>query len=298
MIAESYPDGEEGEESGLLTCTYKSQSSAVQFVSSATIQHLLKATSSFQSTSLSTSPETPNALASRPQITLPSLQNNGHLLARHIHSKVTARRASTSSSERKPLYLHGIAGVPGCGKTSTAKIAAEFLNEKLSPRVSTKVLSMDGFHYYRRELDKFDDPKEAHKRRGAPFTFNAARFVRTLEELREKGCCVAPSFDHRRKDPDEGAIAIGKDVEAVIIEGNYLLLDTEPWNKIKVLLDEVWFLEVKQSEADRRVVQRHVKQIGLTWKGARLRVAENDRPNANLISKTKPRADFVIYSGS
>ena len=59
----------------------------------------------------------------------------------------------------------------------------------------------DGFHYYRHELDKFPDPVEAHARRGAPHTFNAAKFVELVTSLKHgiTGTIYAPSFDHSLK---------------------------------------------------------------------------------------------------
>jgi pantothenate kinase len=36
---------------------------------------------------------------------------------------------------------------------------------------------MDGYHYYRHQLDQFDDPVEAHASRGAAFTFDSEKFV-------------------------------------------------------------------------------------------------------------------------
>lgn len=39
------------------------------------------------------------------------------------------------------------------------------------------VVPMDGFHYYRHELDTFKDPQLAHKFRGAHYTFNVDKFA-------------------------------------------------------------------------------------------------------------------------
>lgn len=47
--------------------------------------------------------------------------------------------------------------------------------------INCLVVSMDGYHYYRSELDEMDDPKEAYARRGAAFTFDSERFVREVE---------------------------------------------------------------------------------------------------------------------
>lgn len=48
----------------------------------------------------------------------------------------------------------------------------------------------------------------------------------------------APSFDHAVKDPLPDAIAISSRTKVVIIEGNYTLLDEDPWNSIADLVDD------------------------------------------------------------
>jgi pantothenate kinase len=91
--------------------------------------------------------------------------------------------------------LVGIAGVPGSGKSTAAKEISRIINQKNSNMAV--VVPMDGFHFYRSELDAMPDPKEAHDRRGAPFTFNAEKFHRLLQQIKETGAAKAPSFDHR-----------------------------------------------------------------------------------------------------
>ena len=54
----------------------------------------------------------------------------------------------------------GVGGTPGSGKSFTCELISEFLNKDHSLR--TKVISMDGYHYYRHQLDKMDDPALAH----------------------------------------------------------------------------------------------------------------------------------------
>lgn len=53
---------------------------------------------------------------------------------------------------------------------------------------------------------------------------------------------TAPIFDHAVKDPVADAIAISSRTKVVIIEGNYTLLDCEPWSKISQLVDDKYVL--------------------------------------------------------
>lgn len=49
---------------------------------------------------------------------------------------------------------------------------------------------------------------------------------------------MAPSFDHKIKDPILDDIRISSQSRVAIIEGNYTLLDESPWNKIALMVDE------------------------------------------------------------
>jgi pantothenate kinase len=190
----------------------------------------------------------------------------------------------------KSQFWIGLAGGPGSGKSTLAQALKARLGKLLT------IIPLDGYHYYRRELDAMEDPEEAHTRRGAPFTFNASRFVNDLIEARSTGEGVFPSFDHTVGDPVEASIQLNKGRQIVLVEGNYVLLDTEPWCQLRdSVFDETWFLDVPVPECNRRVCIRHVK-TGLTEEQAKLRVATNDSINAELITKVSRRnADRIIH---
>ena len=183
----------------------------------------------------------------------------------------------------------GLAGGPGSGKSTLAEALKARLGDLLT------IIPLDGYHYSRSELDSMEDPEEAHLRRGAPFTFNASRFVEDLITAREAGEGVFPSFDHTAGDPVEADIQLRKGPQIVLVEGNYLLLDTDPWCQLRErVFDETWFLDVPVSECNRRVGERHVL-TGLTEEQAKLRVATNDSLNAELVRKMSlGNADRII----
>ncbi|KAL6693501.1 hypothetical protein J3F84DRAFT_396398 [Trichoderma pleuroticola] len=144
---------------------------------------------------------------------------------------------------------------------------------------------------------------EAYARRGAPWTFDAAGVVRFVEELSEsrfgahRKTIMAPSFDHAIGDPVEGGITLGQEIQFVLLEGNYLLLDAEPWNKIRELVDETWFVDVDPTLATERIAKRHIQSgIELDWNGALKRVRDNDLPNGVQIRDKLLTADIKIES--
>lgn len=75
------------------------------------------------------------------------------------------------------------------------------------------------------------DPAEAHARRGAAFTFNAAAFVacvRKIVSAAPEEVVWVPSFDHGAGDPVEEDIAVLPQHKFVLVEGLYVLRRAPP----------------------------------------------------------------------
>ena len=70
---------------------------------------------------------------------------------------------------------------------------------------------------------------------------------------------VRPRFERAIEEPIAGAIEVGPDVDIVITEGNYLLLDEPPWSGIRGLRrTRSGTCDVAEPERLRRLVARHV----------------------------------------
>jgi len=161
---------------------------------------------------------------------------------------------------------------------------------------------MDGYHYYRSQLDTFPDPANAHARRGAAFTFDGSAFLSLVRQIRQpltpsSTTLYAPSFDHALKDPKENDIAIEPTTRILVFEGNYLSLGKEPWREVAGLMDELWFVEVSFETARRRLVPRHVKAgIAASEEEAHKRVSENDLVNGEEIVRDRLEVHEVVVS--
>mmetsp|Transcript_11395 Transcript_11395/g.42543 ORF Transcript_11395/g.42543 Transcript_11395/m.42543 type:complete len:261 (+) Transcript_11395:180-962(+) len=215
------------------------------------------------------------------------------------YEELVDRVKAMESSRDKPLWI-GIAGCPGSGKTSLSLAVGELLSDAGTP---TAVLPMDGFHFYRSELDSMPDPEAAHARRGAPFTFNAEKLVAALEQLKiglseSRAGLSWPSFDHEAGDPVEDGIVVPPATRVVLVEGNYLLLgQPEPWNRVRSVFDEMWYIDVETAVAVQRVARRHMKAWGWDYERAFARAADSDRANMELIvSQGRDEADLYIQS--
>lgn len=179
----------------------------------------------------------------------------------------------------------GIAGVPGAGKSAlAARLVAA-----LGPEAAW--VPMDGFHLADAALDRLG----LRDRKGAPATFDGWGYLALLRRLAaETGHPVyAPDFDRRLEQPLAGSIAVGPDVRLVVTEGNYLLLEDEPWPSVRAALTEVWYVETDEALRRKRLLDRHVR-FGKEPAAARAWIAAVDDPNAELIARGRPAADLVI----
>jgi len=100
----------------------------------------------------------------------------------NIRHEILDKFAEKLNNDAEQVWI-GVCGVPGAGKTTFANELADALNNSAYYH-RTGVVPMDGYHFPRQILDTFPDPDLAHKRRGAPFTFDAKRFADDLHEGR------------------------------------------------------------------------------------------------------------------
>ncbi|OQU96201.1 hypothetical protein CLAIMM_02314 [Cladophialophora immunda] len=191
--------------------------------------------------------------------------------------------------DRPSRILIALAGPPGSGKSTVATSVVKRLNADSLDRPYAAVLPMDGFHYTRATLDMMENSAEAHARRGVVWTFHAEGvldLVKALNETRSELDQVhwAPSFDHALKDPVPNTIKIDSNIRLLVLEGNWLLYNEQPWATISELVDDTWFIDVDDDLALQRVAMRHL-QCGIesTWVDAVHRATTNDLVNGQLV---------------
>ncbi|MEU4334474.1 nucleoside/nucleotide kinase family protein [Micromonospora lupini] len=184
-----------------------------------------------------------------------------------------------------PRQLLGITGAPGAGKSTLAeRIVAE-----VGP--SARLVPMDGFHLAQSQLVRLGRAD----RKGAVDTFDANGYVSLLRRLRrlEPTSVYAPEFRREIEEPVAGAIEVPPSVRLVVTEGNYLLVPDFPWQEVRTLLHEVWFLDLDAELRQGRLTARH-EAYGRSPEQARAWALGSDEANAARVTPTADRADLVV----
>ena len=274
--------------------------------------------------------------------------------------------ATPLDASTMPVFFVALGGVAGSGKTTLARRLMESLrraaaaagagiasastangddasttqqqlqqDDDLAVGIgSVTVLPMDGYHRYRDELRAMPDPAEAFRARGAPYTFNSAKYERDMAQLRATGRVCAPGFDHAAKDPQEGMYDVGVCATVVlrppanadesstssatsaglgggaaptvlvtrpvvIVEGLYTLYDGDAhWAAARALFDLHLYLRVPADVATERLTARHMRAWGIPREEAFERASGSDRDNGVLASAAADRLESAVVLNS
>ncbi|QDY70700.1 nucleoside/nucleotide kinase family protein (plasmid) [Qingshengfaniella alkalisoli] len=193
------------------------------------------------------------------------------------------------------LLLHAdrqflaIAGAPGSGKSTSAELIQKRL-EQLAPKQSA-LLPMDGFHYdddVLRSLGRYE-------RKGASDTFDVGGLRATLQRLRarDEPDVAVPVFCRDRELSRGSARLIPAEVQVIIVEGNYLLLDQNPWSSLQPFFDLTCMIDVDEPELSQRLYARW-QGYGLNDAQIRQKLDGNDLPNVAVVRDHSVPADLVF----
>ena len=201
-----------------------------------------------------------------------------------LKALATSLRGRAGDAKR---FMVAIAGAPASGKSTTA---ARLRDELVAMGETAVVVPMDGFH-----LDDVILNARGHRpRKGAPFTFDVAGFETLLTRIR---ACEAeifiPVFDRSLELSRNAADIVAESSRFILIEGNYLLLDETPWNRLRRLFDYAIYLNVPLQELERRLIQRWLDH-GFDMAYAANWIASNDLPNIKHVIAKSSGAGLVI----
>ncbi|MFZ8905488.1 MAG: nucleoside triphosphate hydrolase [bacterium] len=188
--------------------------------------------------------------------------------------------------------LVALAGPPGSGKSTLADELESALNQEQPEQAM--ILPMDGFHYD----DLYLVPAGLRTRKGAPQTFDVWGFYHILRRLRERQeeFVAVPVFDRDLEIARAGARLIPAKVPVILVEGNYLLLQQEPWSQLRLLFDVAVLLEVPEAVLGERLTARW-QHYELPSEEIAAKVNENDLPNGRYVMAESGGEDYRLKSG-
>ena len=132
------------------------------------------------------------------------------------------------------------------------------------------------------------------KRKGGPESFDVSALASALQLLRQAATVVrVPVYDRRLHEPVPDGLQITPAARIVLIEGNYLLSPSPPWDAVSGCLRPRLFLDVDLPAARERVIARHMRG-GSSAEEAVARFEGNDRLNTEAVLATRSRADWLV----
>lgn len=204
-------------------------------------------------------------------------------ISHHINQLADRIHALRANQTRTMV---AIAGAPGSGKST---LAEELSRRLTAQKTDNAVVPMDGFHLDNAVIEA----RGQLQRKGAPETFDAPGFVRMIKALSAGETVYAPVFDRSRDIAIAGAVPIPIECPVIIVEGNYLLLDEDPWRDLQQYWDVTAFLDVPMPELRARLIQRWLT-LNHSRTVATRRAESNDIPNAERVRDRLLTAEFTL----
>ena len=185
-----------------------------------------------------------------------------------------------------------LAAPPAAGK-STLCLYLEQLSRTEPDLTPVQSVGIDGFHYPQAYLDSHTIERNGAtiplaKIKGAPETYDVEKLRALLEHVYEDGQRW-PLYDRRIHNPVEGAVELREQI--LILEGNWLLLDEEPWSSLNC--DYSIFLRAGDERQLMRIVRRKMLG-GFDEATAREFVRSNDAPNIARCMAHSRRGDLNL----
>ena len=189
-----------------------------------------------------------------------------------------------------------LAAPPAAGK-STLCLYLEQLSRTEKGLTPVQSVGIDGFHYHQDYLDSHAIVRNGAtiplaKIKGAPETYDVEKLRGLLARVHEQNQRW-PLYDRRIHNPVENAVEIREQI--LILEGNWLLLDEEPWNRLAC--DYAIFLRAGDERQLERIVRRKMLG-GFDEATAREFVRNNDAPNIARCMEHSRKGDLNLqYAG-
>lgn len=187
-----------------------------------------------------------------------------------------------------------LAAPPAAGKSTLANFlrTLSLQTDGIEP---IETIGMDGFHHFQDyllshtvTLNEKEAPMVSVK--GSPVTFDLPKLMERIRQLKTETLCLWPLYNRKQHNPEDRKICVTGNI--VLLEGNYLLLDTEGWRDLKHECDYSVRILADENQVRERLVRRKMLG-GITRLEAEVFVDSSDLANVRLCSHMQP-ADLTL----
>ena len=183
-------------------------------------------------------------------------------------------------------YFIALSGPPASGKSTISEKMVKDLNFKGH---KSNILQMDGFHYD----DQILKEKKLLSKKGAPETFDVMGLLSFISRLQNENEVVIPVFDRSLELSRSSAVIISNDTKVIIVEGNYILLNSKPWIELHKFFNSKIMISCEEKVLEKRLIERW-KNFNLSNEDINQKVYENDLPNGINVLKNSIPADYNL----
>lgn len=187
-----------------------------------------------------------------------------------------------------------LAAPPAVGKTTLCQFL-EYLSQQKEDVTEVQALGLDGFHYHSEYINSHDAvvlgktvPMKTVK--GCPETYDTEKLQKKLEKIKQENI-LWPIYDRNIHDVVEDVTEVTKDI--VLIEGNWLLLNEEPWKSIKEIADYTILIQSAEETLKERLIGRKIKG-GLSREEAEAWYINSDSVNVKRVLHTSIPGDLML----
>lgn len=187
-----------------------------------------------------------------------------------------------------------LAAAPGAGK-STLTLFLQQYSKQLEDVTDIQAVAMDGFFYKPEYLKSHylpDGKTFLQEMKGAPETYDVPLFISKIKEAKKNEESWWPTYNRAKHCPEDDTLLVNGKI--VLIEGNYLLLNEEPWDEVKTLADDTIFISTDPDGLKERLVGRKM-QSGYDASFSDNFFYNVDRVNAIRINKNSAPGNTNLY---
>lgn len=204
------------------------------------------------------------------------------------------RKLTAMQRQKNRRLIVFIAAAPGTGKSALAAYL-ENLSAQIKDAEPVQAAGIDGFHHTNRYLEEHHINNDLTQPllktvKGAPDSFDTDKLTCYLRRLREENI-IWPVYSRVSHDVDDNGILLNKKI--ILLEGNYLLLDKEPWKGLRDYAGYTIFLKADPGLLKQRLIDRkHAGGFALSEAAAHY--MHTDAPNVSVVNGHSARADLTL----